>query len=92
MALTRFSRNFSPKTVTANEIRLFILSLQQSNLKPGTVHIYYRSLKTFFNWMVSEELLVKSPMSNIKPPKLPRPLVLPYPQQDIDNLVGYAGN
>jgi site-specific recombinase XerD len=87
MVLARFSHHFSPESATASDIRLFLLSLQESGLSPGTVHIFYRSLKTFFNWMVGEELLPKNPMLNMKSPKLPRPVIMPYSQADIDNLL-----
>ncbi|MDD5339590.1 MAG: tyrosine-type recombinase/integrase [Dehalococcoidales bacterium] len=88
MVLSRLSKIFSfSVSPTAQDIRLFILSLQNSNLKPATVHIYYRSLKTFFNWLVNEGLLDKNPMANIRPPKLPRLVIMPYTVQDIANLL-----
>ncbi|MEN8614865.1 phage integrase N-terminal SAM-like domain-containing protein, partial [Dehalogenimonas sp. THU2] len=36
---------------------------------PTTVHIYYRSMKTFFNWLKREDLISNNPYSLIKPPK-----------------------
>jgi len=60
------------KEVRGSDIRLFFLSFQQGNRTPATVHVYYRSLRTFFNWLVEEDLLRKSPMLNIRPPKLPQ--------------------
>lgn len=86
MVLERFSKSFSPETATAGDIRLFLLSIQEGR-KPATVHIYYRSLKTFYNWSVNERLIKESPMVNIKPPRLPKVLIHPFNTQDIENLM-----
>jgi site-specific recombinase XerD len=37
---------------------------------PGNAHQAFRSLKTFFNWLVDEEELDRSPMRTMKPPVL----------------------
>jgi site-specific recombinase XerD len=87
MVLQRFLENVDSIDVCGGDVRLFLLSLQQSTFKPGTVHIYYRSLKTFFNWLVAEGYYEKSPMQNVKPPKLPRPVIMPFSLQDIQNLL-----
>jgi integrase/recombinase XerC len=85
MVLSLFSGNFNPLAATAADIRLFLLSLQ--NKKPATVHIYYRSIKTFYNWLIREKLLEESPMGNIRAPKLPKVLIHPFTKKDIDNLM-----
>jgi len=87
MVLASFCRSFNPEAATASDIRLFLLSLQEQGRKPSTVHIYYRSLKTFYNWLVNEKVLKESPMLNIRPPKLPKVLIHPFSSQDIDNLM-----
>jgi site-specific recombinase XerD len=38
---------------------------------PGNAHQHFRSLKTFFNWLVDEEELDRSPMRTMKAPALP---------------------
>jgi site-specific recombinase XerD len=38
---------------------------------PGNAHQHFRSLKTFFNWLVDEEELPRSPMRTMKPPEVP---------------------
>lgn len=37
----------------------------------SNAHQHFRSLKTFFNWLVNEEELDRSPMRTMKPPTLP---------------------
>lgn len=87
MVLSRFCQSFDPLAAAATDIRLFLLSLQNQNKKPSTVHIYYRSLKTFYNWLVNEKLLKESPMLNIRAPKLPKVLIRPFTEQDIARLM-----
>ena len=38
--------------------------------KPATAHQQFRSLKTFFTWLVDEEEIDRSPMRTMKPPQL----------------------
>ncbi|OKJ06794.1 tyrosine-type recombinase/integrase [Kitasatospora sp. CB01950] len=38
---------------------------------PGNAHQAFRSLKTFFNWLVGEEELDRSPMRTMQPPIVP---------------------
>lgn len=85
--LKEFTKSFRPETATASDIRLFLLSLKESGKKPCTVHIFYRALKTFYNWLVREHILKESPMINIRPPRLDKVLIHPFSSQDIDNLM-----
>lgn len=87
IVLRRFSEVCNPTIAQAGDIRLFLLSLQETGRKSSTVHVYYRSLKTFYNWLVNEGVIGKSPMLNIKPPKLPKLLIRPFTRQDIENLM-----
>jgi len=84
--LAGFCRHVNPETAGPGDIRLFLLSMQQGR-KPGTVHIYYRSLKTFYNWLVNEGILKQSPMANVRGPRLPKVLIHPFTHQDIENLM-----
>lgn len=72
--------------ITAQHIRLFLLKLQETNC-PNSVHDYYRAIKRFFNWLIQEGLLDKSPMVNIKPPRVPMKLIKPFSHKDIENLL-----
>ncbi|MBA7590797.1 Tyrosine recombinase XerC [subsurface metagenome] len=72
--------------IDAQQIRLFFLKLRETN-SPISVGDYYKSIKRFFNWLVDEGLIEKSPMQNIKPPRKEERLIRPFSQQDIDNLL-----
>ena len=71
------------RTSTTQEIRLFLLEQQSRGIAPATVHIYYRNLHAFFNWMVSEEIIKRSPMANIKAPALPRVIIPTFTDDEL---------
>lgn len=58
----------------------YLASLAARGLKPGTVHTRYRSLVTFFTWLVDRaHAIERSPMDDIDPPVLvetPMPILL----------------
>jgi len=83
--LFRFINSIDSSDPSPEDIRLFLYSL--TGLSPFTIHIYYRNLRAFFKWLVSEDYIPKSPMSNIKPPKLPNLVIKPFSPQDIANLL-----
>lgn len=72
--------------VTVHHIRLFLLKLQDKN-SPISVRDYYKSLRRFFNWLVEEGLLERTPMTTIHPPRIPKKIIRPFSPQDIDNLL-----
>lgn len=72
---------------TANDIREFLLYQHDRGVKPSTVHIYYRTLKSFFNWLVREEIFTRSPMVNVKAPKLPKVVIMPFTLDDIKRML-----
>jgi site-specific recombinase XerD len=80
------NRTNGKQPVSPASIRAYLLSLQE-RLKPVSLHIYHRSLKTFFNWLVMEGFLEENPMWNMKAPKVPKPTIKPFTETDIHNLL-----
>jgi len=74
------------RELTNNHIRLFLSSLQ-GRCQPSTINGYYRVLRAFFNWLVAEDVLKRSPLNNIKPPRIPKSKPQPFSKQDIENLL-----
>ncbi|WNI15535.1 tyrosine-type recombinase/integrase [Actinacidiphila sp. ITFR-21] len=54
---------------------------------PGNAHQHFRSLRTFFGWLVDEEELMRSPMRTMKPPKVNEPEVPIIPEPDLKALL-----
>lgn len=72
--LTMFA-NFVNKAVvqiTTSDIRKYLAS--NSKWMMSTVDNKLSKIKTFFSWLVQEELLLRDPASKIKPPKKPKRL------------------
>lgn len=58
--------------ITTSDIRKYLSS--NPDWKPGTIDKKLSAIKTFFAWMVTEELLLRDPSTKIKPPKKPKRL------------------
>lgn len=54
----------------------------------GNAHQHFRSLKTFFNWLVDEEEMDRSPMRTMKAPELPEVEVPVIPDDALKKLLG----
>lgn len=48
---------------------------------------YYKSVKRFCNWMVEEDILPVSPMTKIKAPRIPEPIIRPLTEDHIETLL-----
>ncbi|MEW2633436.1 tyrosine-type recombinase/integrase [Streptomyces sp. NPDC048389] len=53
----------------------------------GNAHQHFRSLKTFFNWLVNEEELTRSPMRTMKPPEVGEVVVPVIPDDALKKLL-----
>ena len=51
-----------------------------------TVNGYFRALRTFFNWLEREELIIQNPFKNLKPPKINNKQILALSPTEIDRL------
>lgn len=58
-----------PSQITPSTIRSFLASRE---VAPSTLHVYYRVLRRFFNFLSEEGYLVENPMDRIKAPRLPK--------------------
>ena len=72
--LTRFSKR-CPKAVsqvTTSDVRGYLASLE--NIKMSTVGTKLSVLKSFFGWLVQEEIILRDPTAKVKSPKTPKRL------------------
>jgi site-specific recombinase XerD len=54
--------------ITTRDVQEFIAHLQRSGFSSASVSLYFRSLRPFFKWLVSEDELPTSPMERMKAP------------------------
>lgn len=53
---------------------------------PANAHQHFRALKTFFNWLLDEEEIDRTPMRTMKPPAVPEKEVPVIPDEDLTKL------
>lgn len=93
LVINRFVDFMSPRTpleTTPNDIRLFLLGLQERGYAKTYQFTHYKEIKVLLNFLVSEGHLEKSPMAGIKGPKLPRCYPYVLSEEEIDLLVKAA--
>lgn len=62
------------ESITANEIRGYLVHLRQQQYSDDTLHDYGRALKRFWNWYALEHR-INNPMDNVKYQKQPKPQI-----------------
>jgi site-specific recombinase XerD len=59
-------------------------------VRPATIHRYFRELRTFFAWLVREEIISRSPMERIDPPKAQSEQIQPFTQEQYEAMLRAA--
>lgn len=86
--LRRFSQfiNKNVVDITTMDIRRFMAYLMQQGLKNTSIETEKSILKSFFNWLESEEYIVKSPARKIKPTKTEKRLRKALDDEELERL------
>lgn len=77
--------------VNETHVELFLVDRQQ-RCKPTSVKDYYGCINRLFNWMVEKHRLVKNPMDDMRPPRVPRVLIQPFKPEQISCLLELCDN
>lgn len=72
--------------ITREHIESFINDLLETR-KPATASVRFRSLQSFFKWLVEEGEIRDSPMRNMRPPKIPEGTVPVLREEQISALL-----
>lgn len=73
------------EAVTLEMLRGFFVARSRT-LKPASVAHGVRMVRSFFNWCVEEEILVKSPARKLREPKLPQRIPKALPFDELERL------
>ncbi len=57
--------------ITGEHLREWLIAMREAGRKPATLAARYRSIQQFFKWAAEEGLIGRSPMSTMRPPKIP---------------------
>ena len=77
--------------VTRDDVRGFLVHLEDEGYEPASVRARYGGLRQFFAWLVNEDELDHSPMDKIKPPKVTPPKILVLTEDQAKRLVKIGG-
>ncbi|XUX01077.1 MAG: tyrosine-type recombinase/integrase [Dehalogenimonas sp.] len=75
-----------PAKVIPFHIRAYLLD-RQTKVSAISVNDAYRGIRRFFNWLVEEKVVSETPMTNIRPPKVPQKVIQPFTAEDIGRLL-----
>lgn len=76
--------------IEPQHVTQFLLDLQSRDLRPQYIHAHFRVLRTFFNWCIGEDFLVKSPLRNLKLPRLPKEGRSFISEEQLDRLLAFC--
>jgi len=85
--MPRYLRFIGEEVPSPSNVRAFLLSLQYAGRSPFSVHVYFRTLKAWFNWLIREGHMETNPMKNVKAPKLPKRVVQPLTNSETKDIV-----
>lgn len=72
--LNMFHKYLNKATVQINTVDIRKYLSSNSEWSPGTIEKKLSVIKTFFGWLVNEEVILKNPASKVKSPKQPKRL------------------
>lgn len=75
-----------PTTITRSELRDYMGKVLDET-SAGNAHNHYRSLRTFFEWLVDEEEIDRSPMAKMNAPEYEPPEVPIIPMEHVGALL-----
>jgi integrase/recombinase XerD len=91
----------NPVDIGANDLRRFIIALGDvhkfsnhpynkplaARLSPYSIQTYCRGVKTFFSYLLREELIEHNPMEKVRMPRAPKNVVPTFSERDVERLL-----
>lgn len=68
-----------------------MISLAEKDITESTRQYYWKVIKSFFRW-VEEELEISRPVKGLVMPKVQKPDILPYTEEEVKRLIKACGN
>lgn len=82
---------FDPATVTADDLREWIISLSEKGMKPSSINRMISSCNSFFRYMLREKEIETNPFTKIQSLKTPKRLPAFIPENRMAALVDELG-
>lgn len=90
--IEKFSEDKQVGAITTKEMRQYFAYLMDEGLKNTSVAIHYRVLQAFFNWLVRENYISQSPLSDVQEPKTPNKFPKVIDKEQAEKLLDTARN
>lgn len=78
--------NKSVESITTQDIRDFLTKIKQNNITNDTLTTYIVTLRSFFQFLIEEEYVLKNPMIRIKTPKTDRKIRVALDEEELEML------
>jgi len=78
--------------ITPPMIRDFLIAEKERGLSPQSIAHRYATIRVFLNWCVAQGYVEENPALRVRRPQTPKPMVNPFPRDEIKRLVEYSGN
>lgn len=91
--LTRISEylnNPDITNITLTDLREFMIHLTEKNITESTRQYYWKVIKSFFKW-AEEELELPRPDKRLVMPKVQKPDILPYTEDEVKRILKACG-
>jgi site-specific recombinase XerD len=89
-AVGRFGSDRAVDAVGSADLRRWLLELRQT-LAPESIAGYVRGLKAFGHWCAAEELAAAAGFRTLRRPKVPRKLIAPFSDGELQRMLALAG-
>lgn len=80
------------ETLTHHDLRKFLVALGKRDFSAQYQHNIFRSIRTFFNFCVTEEIVEESPLEKLRAPKLPKREVVAFTDDEIKRILKACEN
>jgi site-specific recombinase XerD len=74
-------------SVRREHVEAFLVALEERGASASTMATRYRALQQFWKWCAEEGEVTKSPMANMRPPKVPDPVTPVLTEDDVHALL-----
>lgn len=79
---------FNPPDITANDIREWVLSIMEAGTGARSVNRKLTTLRTFFRFLMKENVVQVDPTAKVKPPKMQKRLPVFLRDEQMEQLLG----
>lgn len=88
--ICKFLNNPDIDKISITDLREFMISLSENDITESTRQYYWKVIKSFFKW-AEEELEISRPDKRLAMPKVQKPDILPYTEEEIKRLIKACG-